>query len=428
MKQRCTGCVILTGLLAGAALAAESRTAALQILEATGVKGGLIVHVGCGDGKLTAALRADDRFVVHGLDADAENVAAARQHIQSLGLYGKVSVEQWTGQRLPYADNLVNLVVVSRPSSVAKAELLRVLCPDGVAVFTTDHGHVTKRTRLSSRGPADIDEWTHFLHDAGNNAVADDARVGAPRSLQWRRPPLWLRSHETPSGVQAMVSGGGRFFYIFDEGLIGITDQRLPERWALLCRDAFNGKLLWRRPLESWGWPQWATDKFAGKDWTTIGGGRTVVPNENQRRLVVDGDRLYATLSYNAPLSILDAATGQTLATVAETAPARQILVADGVAVVHSQEAVERAGRNARPKRTRGAGRVDRGERSHGRGAVAPGRVGTARPGAGDRPRAGDLPGGRRWPRWTCRRARNSGASSRRRRTCGRWSPATAWS
>ncbi len=102
-----------------------------KILEATGVRGGLVVHVGCGDGKLTAALRAGDGYLVHGLDTDAKNVAAARQHVQSLGLYGKVSVEQWSGERLPYADNLVNLIVVRGPSSVARDELLRVLCPGG---------------------------------------------------------------------------------------------------------------------------------------------------------------------------------------------------------------------------------------------------------------------------------------------------------
>ena len=32
---------------------------ARQILDAAGVKGGLVVHLGCGDGALTAALRAD---------------------------------------------------------------------------------------------------------------------------------------------------------------------------------------------------------------------------------------------------------------------------------------------------------------------------------------------------------------------------------
>ena len=31
---------------------------ARKILSETGIKGGLVVHLGCGDGKLTAALRA----------------------------------------------------------------------------------------------------------------------------------------------------------------------------------------------------------------------------------------------------------------------------------------------------------------------------------------------------------------------------------
>ncbi|MHC4332071.1 MAG: hypothetical protein ACYSWW_28575 [Planctomycetota bacterium] len=40
---------------------------ARRILDAAGVKGGLIVHIGCSDGKLTAALRDGDSYLVHGL-------------------------------------------------------------------------------------------------------------------------------------------------------------------------------------------------------------------------------------------------------------------------------------------------------------------------------------------------------------------------
>ena len=54
---------------------------------------------------------------------------------------------------------------------------------------------------------------------------------------------------------------------------------------------------------------------------------------------MVDGDRSLATLDYLRPLTILDAASGETRAVVAETAPARQVLVSDGVAVVYSQVA-----------------------------------------------------------------------------------------
>ncbi|MBN2270267.1 MAG: PQQ-binding-like beta-propeller repeat protein, partial [Sedimentisphaerales bacterium] len=161
--------------------------------------------------------------------------------------------------------------------------------------------------------------------------------VGPPESLQWLAPPLWLRSHETPSGIQASVSAAGRLFYIFDEGIIGITDERLLDRWSLVCRDAFNGRLLWKRQLESWGWRQWSLSRWQGKDWTTLSGGRTDVPADNQRRIVADGDRLYTTLSYRAPMSILNAATGETITTVEETRGASEILLSDGIVVAYKQ-------------------------------------------------------------------------------------------
>jgi len=97
--------------------AAENNTSApgdvaRDILEQAGVKGGLIVHVGCGDGRITAALRAGDSYLVHGLESDAADVEQARGHVRSLGLYGKVWVQHWTGEHLPYAENMVNLVVM----------------------------------------------------------------------------------------------------------------------------------------------------------------------------------------------------------------------------------------------------------------------------------------------------------------------------
>ena len=61
---------------------AASRSAR-QVLEATGAEGGLIVHLGCGDGRLTAALRKDESCVVHGLDADPARVDATRRHVRS---------------------------------------------------------------------------------------------------------------------------------------------------------------------------------------------------------------------------------------------------------------------------------------------------------------------------------------------------------
>ncbi len=312
---------------------ADSTARADRILEETDIRGGIAVHLGCGDGRLTAALGADGRLAVHGLDANPRHVAAAREAILREGLYGSTSIEQCTGPTLPYGNDLINLVV-DQAGNIADEEILRVLAPGGVH-YAERNGRWVKSIKPR---PDDIDEWTHFLHDAGNNAVASDQQVGPPRSIRWVAPPLWLRSHETPSGIQGMVSGGGRLFYFFDEGVIGITDQRLPERWSLICRDAFNGRELWRRPLKAWGWPEWAAEKFGTENWINIRGGRTVVPSENHRRLVVDGDRLYATLTYNGPLTILDAANGAILHTVEETTPVREIISSDGIAVVHSRD------------------------------------------------------------------------------------------
>ena len=142
---------------------------ASQILADSGVKGGLIAHVGCGDGKLTADLLAGDSYLVHGLDTDANAVAKAREHVQSLGLYGSVSIDQLTGAELPYADGLVNLLIVDASMKVSKDERLRVLAPGGVA-FVRQNGKLKKTVKP---WPDDIDEWTHHLHDAGGNPVAN---------------------------------------------------------------------------------------------------------------------------------------------------------------------------------------------------------------------------------------------------------------
>ncbi|MCK5173278.1 MAG: PQQ-binding-like beta-propeller repeat protein, partial [Planctomycetes bacterium] len=331
----------------GAVLKAEPTPAdqAQAILDAAGVKGGLVVQIGCGDGTLSAALCANDSYIVHSLDPDTSNVALARANIRLADLYGRVSVDHWAKATLPYADNLVNLVVSENLGAITTGEVMRVLCPEGVAYIKVGETWVkTVKPR-----PDNIDEWTHFLHDASNNAVADDELVGPPRRMQWVSKPLWLRSHEIDSGISSVVTAKGRVFYIFDEGVIGITDERLPERWSLIARDAFNGVLLWKRPMNEWGWPQWKYDQLAGEDWTELRGQRGNIPRSLTRRLVADGDRVYVTLGYNAPLSILDAATGDVIRTVRGTEGADEILSSDGIVVVRikdvTQDGAKRRGR-----------------------------------------------------------------------------------
>jgi SAM-dependent methyltransferase len=168
----------------GSAGAAEPRDlldSVTQILGETGAQGGLIVHLGCGDGQLTVALRIGDRHLVHGLDTDAAAVATVRRNIRSCGRYGPVSADTFDGRRLPYIDNSVNLLPADDLGDVSLDEVMRVLAPGGVAV-------VGGKKRVKSK-PANTDEWTHYLHDASGNPVTHDEVVGPPRRLQWSDRP-----------------------------------------------------------------------------------------------------------------------------------------------------------------------------------------------------------------------------------------------
>ena len=316
-------CVAIVCVADTAGQGAEADLAR-QILDATGVKGGLVVHLGCGDGKLTAALRAGESYLVHGLDADPANVQKARAHVQARGLYGPVAIDHWDGKALPYVDGLVRLAVSERP--VPKDEVLRVLCPDGVA-YVRRNGQWT--TTVKPR-PKEIDEWTHHLHDAGGNAVARDRVVGPPRHLQWTAAPLWARSHGWTPSVSAMVSAGGRLFAICDETL-ACVDGTVPSKWSLIARDAFSGVLLWKRPV-----PQWGSEAFSGTPDTGRGvtTGRFTMPPHVGKRLVAVGETVYVTLGATAPVTALDAATGKVRRVYAETANADELLCTGGKLIV----------------------------------------------------------------------------------------------
>jgi len=323
---------LITCPVNSAADAADSPEQVLagEILDKAGVTGGLIVHLGCDDGKLTAALRANDSYLVHGLDIDVEAVDAARTHIQSLGLYGPVSVDSFDGKHLPYADNLVNLVVMRDAGyGIRDEEIERVLAPGGVGIFLNRQSEIENR-KLVKPWPDTIDEWTHQLHGPGGNAVARDRIAGPPSRMQWTAGPLWARSHGWTPSVSAMVSAGGRLFYICDETLT-CADGTVPSKWFVVARDAFSGVLLWKCPISQWGSEAHSGTPDTG-DGVTVG--RFTMPPNVGKRLVAVEDAVYVTLEPTAPVTALDAATGKVKQVYADTANADEILCTDGRLII----------------------------------------------------------------------------------------------
>jgi outer membrane protein assembly factor BamB len=303
---------ILLATMAPAALAGPADEAE-QIASLGGFHGGLVIHVGCGDGKLTAALRLADNCVVQGLQTDAKRVETARAAIRALDLYGPVSVIHWSGKRLPYVENLATLVVCEDAGAVPQGEIMRVLRPYGAAVIKRE-GKWTVTVKPQLQG---TDQWEQHYHGADNNAVAQDTVVGPPRRYQWLGEPQWQRSHMAMPSINSMVSTKGRLFTV--EDLSSAEHPALPGKQALVARDAYNGVVLWRVMFTDWH-PIYIRNKE--------------MPVQIQRRLAAVGDVVYCTPGYSAPITVFDAATGAVIKKHAGTAGTMEFVYDRGVLYV----------------------------------------------------------------------------------------------
>ncbi len=281
-----------------------------DVLKQEQVSGGLVVLIGCQSPDEIAALRLHDGLRVLALDADQAAVNAARRTIQAAGDYGQVSADRFDGRHLPLIDNVVNVLIVHQVHQLDREEMLRVLVPEGTLVVRS--GDTWQRS-VKAR-PDEIDVWTHFLHNPSNNAVARDTVVDMPRRLQWTAGPRYSRHHDHMASVSAMVSNGPQVFSIVDMG--SRWSIFLPADWQLVARDAFNGTLLWSKPMG-----RWFTHHYALKSG----------PGDLPRRLVAVGKDVFFTPAIDAPLERVDAATGHTRQRYEQTAATEEILFDDGV-------------------------------------------------------------------------------------------------
>jgi len=295
-----------------AGIAGAQAELASEILDAASVKGGLIVHVGCGDGKLTADLCSSDSYIAHGLDTDGSNITKAKAYLRSKNVYGQVSVAKYNGRTLPYGDNIVNLVVVSGECQVPSEEIARVLVPGGVALALDSQ--LSTLDSFRKPWPEDIDDWPQYLNKADNNAVAKDSVAGPPRYVQWIDKPTWCRSHMGIPTVASLVSGNGRLFAIEDTA--PPDNPFLPSAFRIVARDAFNGKELWARKITRW---------------ESVTMYIKCQPVQQQRRMAVVGDTLYCTLQLEGPTSAVDAATGEVLKVYENTSPTQEVAYDQGI-------------------------------------------------------------------------------------------------
>ena len=275
---------------------AGNGASARDVRAATGVAAGLAVHLGTTDGTLEAALAREGRVLVHGIALDDASLAAARRSIRGEGLCGLACVERGVLDPLPYADNLVNLVVADGDQLASRGfangfsmgQVMRVLAPGGQA-YVKQSG---RWTRTIKPRPAAMDDWGHFDHDAQGNGVSHDKLVKPPNFIQWVDDIQAITLGGNPAAYRPFTSfrcQGGRAYFEWSTGIEKGSREKQKQQFYS-GRDAFNGLPLW--------------------DVTN-----TTTGDRKEMQFVAAGDQLFAFLQKAGPLVALDGATGKVLRT-----------------------------------------------------------------------------------------------------------------
>jgi len=247
---------------------------AAAILEKAGVRVGVCEIPRVGDGVMAAAMARAGIAQVHGLAPDAKAVEAARKPSVDCGVLGsQVVIETGTPRAIPLGDWVADLLVVADATDenlkdLPVAEIRRVLAPyRGTAVVGrpatgTGNGALSKMglaawakgldagakvTNDASglwaviRMPALVggDDWGHHMHEADGDLVSDDKVFGtAPFELQWTNKPY------LGGNWDIHVISAGRMFSAQSS-----VFQHPDLPYELVTRSAYNGQVLWRRPI-----------------------------------------------------------------------------------------------------------------------------------------------------------------------------------
>lgn len=282
MKRIQSGWTAIVALImvCGAAVAEEASNAEPaqfgdRLARAVQVERGLYSVLGCDDRRLVMELAGQGRLLVHAIDSNQTVVDALRQQLDHAGHYGsRAVVERGEFKKLPYADNLVDIVVVpnlteQKYTRLSVTEILRVLRPKGIALFglaaREAGGSPTERdlalwlrgsglddfelqaglpgvwARVVKPEPAGVDDWSHWQHGPDNNPASNDQVIKAPYLTQWTGTPYYIAM------PAITTAAGGRTFCAM--GHIAHHEREEPWLNTLMARNGYNGIELWRRRL-----------------------------------------------------------------------------------------------------------------------------------------------------------------------------------
>ncbi|MHC4508685.1 MAG: outer membrane protein assembly factor BamB family protein [Planctomycetota bacterium] len=229
--------VILVGTVYGADDSLEDLRNSLQRIE---TRNDICVVLGVPAQPVRSVLSefvVDKDMIVYVQSSDPDELAAVREMAdrrQSLG--SRIFVEEGKLDSISLADNLAGVAFVcdSVKNSVSEKELLRVTYPGGTILVGG--------RQITKPHVANTDSWSHPYHGPDNNPQSTDQRARAPYMTQFLAYPMFCPMPEVS------VAAGGKVFRAF--GHIAHKANQNEMLNTLICTNAYNGMIIWKRLLK----------------------------------------------------------------------------------------------------------------------------------------------------------------------------------
>ncbi|MEK6250059.1 MAG: PQQ-binding-like beta-propeller repeat protein, partial [Planctomycetales bacterium] len=250
--------------------AAANKQMAKALVRRADIPRGVCAVLGS-DNDLPIELAKSSELLIHVREPDLQQVLQLRKAADEaqLGIERLVS-EQGRLDKLPYADNLLDVVISVSASkahlkSLSLDEILRSLRPQGVAIIgqTGPQAEVDELLAWARAGNGEqieswqdelgvwvavrkaalegADDWSHWEKEADNNPVSADTVIRAPYLTQFMAGPFYI-------GMPSVTTAaGGRTFLAI--GHIAHHRREWENLNKLVARNGYNGTVLWERQL-----------------------------------------------------------------------------------------------------------------------------------------------------------------------------------
>lgn len=205
-------------------------------LKRLGLQRGIVCLLDVPDVDYAIHLAKESEVTIYVQSADEKRITAVREAAETAGLLGsRIFVGAGDVGSIHLADNIADAILVAdsgqeRPSD---KELLRVLRPRATAFVGN--------RKLVKPVPVGVDDWSHPYHGPDNNPQSNDKLVRGAFRTQFLGYPKF-----SPMPEQTVIAGG-RIFKAM--GHIAHKQNQNEMLNTLLCINAYNGTVLWKRPL-----------------------------------------------------------------------------------------------------------------------------------------------------------------------------------